>query len=136
MQLYITSSWMFFGNRHNKLSRREDRYTWRHNNVLLCIYQVVKAQLAEVNKRAVVNEGKQPLPFVPAVKLRGALNVKRNNLQSVYFEVRMIGHATLIYLSAAPQVRLMYSPMMSVPPQRRSTAISSLGKGGSVLGLN
>ena len=36
---------------------------WRHNNVLLSIYHAVKAQLAEVNKRAVVNEGKQPLPF-------------------------------------------------------------------------
>ena len=34
----------------------------RHNNVLLSIYQAVKAQLAEVNK----NESKQPLPFVSA----------------------------------------------------------------------
>ena len=49
----------------NKLNR-EDRYTWRHNNVLLSIYQAVKAQLAVVNKRTIVNEGKQPLPFLRA----------------------------------------------------------------------
>ena len=67
------------------------------------------------------------------VKLRGALSEKRNNLQLVCFEERMIGHATLIYLSVALQVRLMCFPMTYVSLKVRLTAISSLGKGDSAL---
>ena len=109
---------------------------WRHNNVLLSIYHAVKAQLAEVNKRAVVNEGKQPLPFVRAGQ--APRRTKREKKQStvVCFEERMIGNATLIYLSVALQVRLMCFPMTSASLKVRLTVTLSQGKGDSALELS
>src|SRR3954454_3125339 len=64
-------------NHENKLRHREDRYTWRHNNVLLSIYQAVKEQLAVVNKRTVGKKASNRCLLFLLVKLRRALSEKR-----------------------------------------------------------
>ena len=45
---------------------REDRYTWRHNNVLLLLAQTISAKLQSANACGVSKSSKQLIRFVPA----------------------------------------------------------------------
>ena len=47
----------------NKLAYREDRYTWRHNNVLLAIARAVQERIQEANAKARPKETKQIAPL-------------------------------------------------------------------------
>ena len=47
----------------NKLTHREDRYTWRHNNVLLAIARAVQERIIEANAKAKPREIKQLAPL-------------------------------------------------------------------------
>ena len=47
----------------NKLPHREDRYTWRHNNVLLAIARAVQERIKEANAKPKPKETKQIAPL-------------------------------------------------------------------------
>src|ERR1700733_9296797 len=47
----------------HKLAHREDRYTWRHNNVLLAIARAVEERITEANAKAKPKEVKQLAPL-------------------------------------------------------------------------
>src|SRR5689334_11359808 len=50
----------------NKLTHREDRYTWRHNNVLLAIARAVEERITEANAKAKPKEVKKLAPLQSA----------------------------------------------------------------------
>ena len=50
----------------HKLPHREDRYTWRHNNVLLAIARAVEERITEANAKAKPKEVKQLAPLQSA----------------------------------------------------------------------
>src|SRR3954470_6518112 len=56
--------WLPMGQRaENKFPHREDRYTWRHNNVLLAIAKAVQERISEANSKAKPKEVKQFSPL-------------------------------------------------------------------------
>src|SRR6201995_76608 len=102
----------------NKLAHREDRYTWRHNNVLLAIARAVEERITEANAKAKPKEAKQLAPlqsaFVRAAKLLTRRRKSQRKMHHIYCKQRMIGNETLIYLSfallALPMFFLMLWP--------------------------
>src|ERR1700745_1775025 len=50
----------------NKLAHHEDRYTWRHNNVLLAIAKAVQERVADANSKPKPKETKQIAPLQSA----------------------------------------------------------------------
>ena len=62
----------------NKLTHREDRYTWRHNNVLLAIARAVEERITEANAKAKPKEIKQLAPLQSSfVRASQALDSKK-----------------------------------------------------------
>ena len=102
----------------NKLAHREDRYTWRHNNVLLAIARAVEERITEANAKAKPKEVKQLAPLQSAFVRAGQVLDSKKKLQRkrhhIYCKQQMIGNVTLIYLSfallALPMFFLMLWP--------------------------